>query len=404
MRIIRKSKSILTAICLVLVALEICGCLTADKSVSAVYDAKHDRFRFLIVFQNIASQTDKSAADLTWLKAMYANRDHLILSPMGSPSPTEGLGEAAYLRLSNSLFASFDLSNPGTGNFTSQMSVIPLNDIEVLPGRFFVRRQRSLCYYQQIVVPGKTADALVDYANRQVASVSSGSPLAGLDAEVQRRQSGAAQATWEAFAKSVIDQTTWMMKGHNSSDPGAPTNDVGDPFDLQTLQMIRAGVAGGTVKISRDGAMLNVSAEMTAADVSGLVAFVDAFRKAVGDVADHPNPQSRRNKAWSAMLDSGTIVATDATHVKVSVDLMKLFGAFYSPLESPPSGSEPRGDKVVNMLKVAGNSLEIDNQLTVGKIVADFTADSLASNPPAKSLEPGTGMGTIHPSTEPATK
>jgi hypothetical protein len=403
MRIIRKSKSILTAICLALVALEICGCLTADKSVSAVYDATHDRFRFLIVFQNIASQADKSAADLTWLKGMYANRDHLILTPMGSPSPMEGMGESAYLRLSNSLFTSLDLSNPGAGNFTSQTSVIPLDDIQVIPGRFFVRRQRSLCYFQQIVVPGKTANALVDYANRQDASTSSGSLVAGFDAELQRRQSGTAQATWDAFTKLVIDQTTWMMK-HESSEPGAPTGDVGDPFDMQSLQIIRAGLVGGTVKISRDGAMLNASAEMTAADVSGVIAFVDAFRKAVGDVADHPNPQSRRNKAWIAMLDSGSVVATDATHVQASVDLIKLFDAFFNPLESPPSGSEPRGDKVVNMLKVADDSLEIDRELTVGKIVSDFKADSLAANPPAKSVEPGTGMGTIHPSTEPAAK
>jgi hypothetical protein len=383
--------------------MEISGCLTADKSVSAIYDATHDRYRFLVVFQNIASQTDKSAADLAWLKALYANRDHLILTPMGSPSPIEDMGEAAYLRLSNSLFASADLSDPGAGNFTSQASVVPLDDIQVIPGRFFVRRQRSLCYFQQIVVPGKAADALVDYANRQDASTSSGSLVAGFDAELQRRQSGRARATWDAFTKSVIDQTTWMMK-HESSELGAPTGDVGDPFDMQTLQIIRAGLAGGTVKISRDGAMLNASAEMTAADVSGSVAFVDAFRKAVGDVANHPNPRSRRNKAWSAMLDSGSIVAADATHVKASVDLIKLFDAFYNPLESPPSGSEPRGDKVVNLLKLADDSLQIDRELTVGKIVSDFKADSLAANPPAKSVEPGTGMGTIHPSTEPAAK
>ncbi|HEY1923187.1 MAG TPA: hypothetical protein VGG44_10600 [Tepidisphaeraceae bacterium] len=402
MRVTQTAKSVVSVICLAFIALEVCGCLTADKSVSAVYDAKHDRFRFLIVFQNIASQRDKAAGDLTWLKGMYANRDHLIVSPMGSPSPMEGLGEGAYLRLSDSMFSGLDLSNPGEGKFTSQTSVVPLNDIEIIPGRFFVRRQRSLCYYQQIVVPGKTADGLLDYANGQLAATSANSVVAGIDAEIQHRQSGTAQASWDEFSKSMIDQTTWMMK-HDSKEAGAPSDATGDPLDTQSLQMIRAGLVGGTVKIVRSGATLHASAEMTAADVAGVVAFVDAFRKAVSDFADHPNKESRRNKAWSAMMDSGSLVATDATHVEASVDLIKLFGAFYNPLESPPSGSEPRGKEVVNLLNVTGDSLEVDNQLTVGKIVADFMADSLAANPPVKSVEPGAGMGTIQPATtEPA--
>jgi hypothetical protein len=403
MKFTRVRKSILSLGCFILLAVYVSGCLTADKSVSAVYDPVQDRFRFLIVFQNIATQTDKSAEDFAWLRALYANRDHLILSPIGSPSPWDGFGEEAYLRISNSLFAELNLSSAAAAGLTSDSAVLPLNDIQVLPGRFFIRRKNSLCYFQQIVVPGKSANEMLDYANRRLAAASPDSLVAGIDAELQRRQSGAVQMPWDAFSKAIIDQTTWMME-HDASEPGAPTTQITDPFDTQSLQTLRWALVGGNLKLSRTGRKIHVSAEMTPTDVTGLAAFVRAFRESVSNAANHPARESRRNLAWHAMLDSATLTATDQTHVEATLDLIQLMDSFYYPLETPPSGNQPKGNKVENMLNVVGDSLEIDNNLTVGKIVADFKADTLASNPPLNSVEPGKGLGQILPATQPAGK
>ncbi|MGD0462657.1 MAG: hypothetical protein ABSB74_09220 [Tepidisphaeraceae bacterium] len=402
MKFIQFPKSFLVLICLTLVALYIPGCLTADKSVSAAYDAQHDRFRFLIVFQNIATQADKSAADFAWLRSLYANRDHLILSPIGSPWPWEGFGEGAYLRISNSLYAGVDLSAAATSGLTREIATIPLDDIQVLPGRFFIRGRNSLCYFQQIVIPGKTVDEMVEAANHRLAAATSNSLVGWIDSEFQHRQSGlTSQMAWDAFTKGVIDQTTWAMR-HESSDRGQPTTRIDDPFNTQTLQSLRSALVSGKAKLIRTGDKIHVSAEMTEADVSGLVAFVEAFRESVSGAAAEPARESRRNLAWRAMLDSAALTATDKTHVEATVDLTKLVNAFYNPLEIPPSGIEPKGNKVQNMLDVAGDSLEIDSHLTVGKIVADFKADALPTYPPLKSVEPGRGMGNIHPATEPS--
>ena len=62
------------------------GCLDAVQTVAAVYDAGADSN--LVVYELISGAKDASA-DLPFLKAAYANRDHLILLPItfyGSPT------------------------------------------------------------------------------------------------------------------------------------------------------------------------------------------------------------------------------------------------------------------------------------------------------------------------------
>ena len=160
---------IATTLCVAIVPILFQGCVTALKTVSAIYDSKADEFRFLTVYQHIMSdKPEDEPADQKWLTALYENRQHLIIVP--EDATFDAWGESAVMRLGQDRWVDVPLSQVPPDGLKSYPDEIPAAGITVLPGKFFMRGDDNLCYYHEVIVPGKTADATVAYLSKRLAT------------------------------------------------------------------------------------------------------------------------------------------------------------------------------------------------------------------------------------------
>lgn len=406
MSMIARFKWLGIALTLCLLAVLLPGCLVAIKTVSAVYDAPSDQFRFLSVYQQIrGDKPQNQAADEKWLTALYANRANLILVPQGSPSMFQDLGESAVLRLADLKYAEVPLSQaPQKGPLESQAAQLALDDITVLPGRFFLRGPDNLCYYHQIIVPGKTADAVLAYMNKRFSETGKDSIVAAIDQELARRRSGGTWMNWQEFTNVCIDQSIASLEGNQSTTQPAPSTTA--PLDTQSLQMLRDALASGKMPLVRRGDEVFLTAQITEADVTGLVGFVEAFRSALGDRLDHPAANEKSDtrdfrRMLGRLINCAMVTAADKTHAQATIDLTALFNSFDDPVETSATvdkGSQAAGR---HMAELAAKQLDLDQGLTVDQVVADFKAGTLKAYPPSSPVEPGAGLGEIRPATQP---
>jgi hypothetical protein len=96
------------------------------------------------------------------------------------------------------------------------------------------------------------------------------------------------------------------------------------------------------------------------------------------------------------------VTAGDKTHAQAVIDLIALFNSFDDPVETSAvvdKGGQPLGRR---MAELAAKQLDLDQRLTVEQVVADFKAGTLKAYPPGSAVEPGAGLGEIHPATQPA--
>src|SRR5438270_13134915 len=135
------------------------GCLECQESILGRYDADKDQFVFLNLYQGISG---KEAGDYEYLEKLWKNRDHLITPPL----PSFLGNKVSYLRLLNNKAAVLNLGS--AKELEVQLSPLPLDQIKVEPGEFFLRGEDHLCYYDQITVPGAFVDnglkVLMQYA------------------------------------------------------------------------------------------------------------------------------------------------------------------------------------------------------------------------------------------------
>jgi hypothetical protein len=400
----QKITKVAAAVLCLLLALSISGCLVAEKTVAVTYDAPSDTFRFLIVYQQIQSdKPENTQQDVAWLKSLYANRDHFLLLPPGVPLMAVDVADQAYLRLANSRYAAIDLGQSQSGGWTSQPSDLPLSAITILPGRFFLRGAGNLCYYQQMIVPGNFADAAIENRNQLLSATGPDSIAKAIDQELARRQAEGSWMSWDQFTAQAVDGTLASINGE-SYQPPAPWT---PPLDTESLQKLRTQLVSGQTRLVRHGNQIMVTAELTADDVTGLVNFASAFRQTLEQRLSQPQTQKsdgeKQNQLIFNLLDSATTTAIDSTHVQVTIDILKFYSGFYNPLDT----EQPIDDKGQHlgqqMVDAAGKDLDIDPKLTVEQIMADFNAGKLTANPSATPIEPGTGLGEIHPATEPTT-
>src|SRR3954463_6712581 len=82
------------------------GCLESREAILGRYDAAHDSFVFLNLYQRIGAEKPE---DLNYLQKLYENRDHLITPPIPNI-----LGKTSFVRISASEFATINLGTSGT--------------------------------------------------------------------------------------------------------------------------------------------------------------------------------------------------------------------------------------------------------------------------------------------------
>ncbi|MGA3067730.1 MAG: hypothetical protein ABSF29_12880 [Tepidisphaeraceae bacterium] len=383
------------------------GCLVGMKTVAALYEPQADQFRFLSVFQHIGSdKPENEPADQKWLTALYENRQNLVIAP---DPMFEDWGLWAALRLPDNRWSDIQLTQLPPEGLKSRDDEIPLRDIQIKPGHFFLRGADNLCYYHEVIVPGKTADAVVSYFNRQFASPSKNAPADWLGQLIEQRRKQLAAISWDDFTRDRIEQVLASIdNGSPANQPATePSGAAKIPFDLATLQRVHDDLLAGKLPLVRQGDKLVATVEMTEADVTGAANFADAFRSAVEDGLTQETPDEKPDDArmraqLARLMNCATVTPTDPTHLRLSIDLIGLFNSFDDPVQTNPDVDQDQRDAGTRMAQFAAASLDLDQNLTVESIEQDFKNGTLQAYPPTQLAAPGTDMGPISPATQPA--
>jgi hypothetical protein len=397
-----KSRLALTVTALLLAA----GCLNGDKSISIHYDAAKDQFSLLVVFQRIRSNDNSSSRqgnqpspptqDIQHLSALYANRDHLILS-VGLPF--ELFSEPAILRLSNHLACSVNLGSASDGK--AFQTSVPLDQIQIVPGEFFLRGQGNLCYAHEIIVPGSVLDAVLAEQSPQLNDALFGDLAKKMRGELDLRRQGQPRVGWDQFTPECITRTMDSMDQSAQPQPAQqpeqanqpPEPDLRIPLETESIRSFLAAFDGHTLKLQRQGSRFFERVDLTPADVESAVAFYAFFRQAVETKAaelakDHLNLAGQRDVN---LFSATNVDPAGPGTLEISTDIVRLQDVFPHPIDAvdAPDADCQRTAKEVE------KSLGINKTLTIQQIQRGFDAGKLSAHPPQPPVWPGSGLGII---------
>jgi hypothetical protein len=384
MRLAPQSTTALRLACLIALATFAGGCLAFQEAAWLTYDSKADEFRYLLVLEHIHSTNDP-VSDMDWLKTINANRDHLILTSRFWN----------YLKISNHEFAEISLSNfqAVPHQVDAETSEFSLDDIRIVPGRFFLQGKDNLSYYHELVVRGRAVDSLLKEVNEYLESEAPFGALVTIDKELDRRRDGGRSMNWDEFTLASIERARASLDGKQSD------MELQCPLETRSLQIIRQALADRRFPLQRHGSQFELTVEMTARDVAGTKKFFadgtqflhDAIQEASKN--GHELPSEMKDSRFLRNLFD--IESLDKTHLRLTIDLIQACDAIremeISPRPTPPD--ELQKDR--EMADFAASELNARDDLSTQQIAADFKAGRLKPSPPSISVEPGTGMGPI---------
>ena len=130
------------------------GCVKAKVLSFTRYNKTTDSFSLLEVYANIAT---KDEHELKHIATLWHSKENLIINPISvrlqfyTPTIIERLGKHSYRGLA---LGAVTEREPET-----LTTAVDLDTIQVIPGEFFLNKDKDLCYYHQVVVPGAAVDA-----------------------------------------------------------------------------------------------------------------------------------------------------------------------------------------------------------------------------------------------------
>lgn len=393
-------RSCMLTVACVLASVLLSGCLEADKTILARYDAASDEFGVLVVYQRIRSvekegklETD---ADLAHLAALYANRDHLIFFPYGTPFPLEGLGESAVLRVDGKSAYGINLGiprKPGDDPQQPEASPMPLDGVKITPGSLFVREPGNLCYYHQMTFSGKLVDAALEQM-RQAGDYAEA--IEKLSKAIEDRKAGGKKAAWADVRAALIKDVERDIE-KDLEGKEVPEDETVMPLALKTesLVMLRDMLQQKKFALTRQGSSLSTKFPLAGNDAAELATVAEEVRKAVSaklKAAKPKDSEAARYVAWGQKLAALPQVSAAGGTLEMKIDLVKAIETFTQPTEALPERSPQQLEKAAATEKLAGAKLEVRNDVKLEQVVADFKAGKLAGNPSKTPVAPGTGL------------
>jgi len=361
------------------------GCLNSEEAILGRYDAAKDEFVFLNLYQRISAQ---KPVDAEYLYALWQNRDHLITPPI----PTI-FTKTSVLRISPTEFAVVNLGESSKA-IDATLSPVSLDAITVKPGKFFKRGGDAVCYYDQIVVPGKTIDQLLDAIQPEARK----SIVASIRAEADRRKNGGKVWGWDDFRKLRLKDVRGgddVTKSPDAKPGEEPSDDVIQYLSAETLDALTKGVTDGTAKISRKGPVFTMVVPGSEADVKAVVGIVQDMRTEAATLLQKGTAGKDVGMA-KKLTDPIAVRAASPTVLELSIDVTELFKAM-EDVKPPAAALEPSNEEttkgtaaVMAVLKEKG--VPVDATLTVDQILAQFKDGTLPANPSEKPVKPGEGM------------
>jgi len=358
-----RRKSIAPRFVMLLLALFCSGCLRADVFEFFTYDSSTDTFGFLQLDLNI---TNDEQSDLDHLAELWKERDQVIVQP----SILRIWNLPAMLRVDASHVQMIDFAKKASEPPATVAIDIPLDSIQIEPGKFFYTPDRTLCYYQQVTCPGKVIDQALTVASQPLATGIKGS----VDLEIKRRADGAKAGTWDDFRKQL------KPPGPAAPAGGGQQQQSASPLDDVSLARISKAAGAGELAIHRQGAEFSLALPLSAADCQEAQKTMavwqqhvaDAMKKAPGDYS------LGLSAAFTGEIGNG-----DQFVIKVDVVKFTKLNEVSYPLKTAP-GSAKLPDNPTKPLEthfsersiatLQKNSISIDEKLTAKEVVEKFLA------------------------------
>jgi hypothetical protein len=376
------------------------GCLDGDKSVVVRYDPSKDEFAFLTVYQRIRADGVKSnqsialAGEAKYLKALYANRDNLILFP---PLPfLDGPfydSNQSLLRLSDALAAAVSLLAPNDARLALHAPA-SLDDVQILPGKFFAGDDGTLAYYHQIVIPGSIADAAVAAMEENMRRQFPADWNAALNDELARRRGGERAIGWDHFSTTYLAHIARSMAGMNDSQQLTRI-----PFQTPTIRGLLDAKSGHHIQLHRQGTRIIASITGAAADVAGAAKFVADLKQTIAEI------DTRQMGGKSALTPQAAFItrifdpldakAVNKNTLELSIDIVKGLERV-APAEKPADLDAPAKAVAARLAQLIEQDIPVDKSITIKQLEQDFAAGTLSSYPQNPPVPVGTGLGVIN--------
>ena len=282
------------------------------------YDAKTDSFKCLQAYLNICTDKDEG---FDHLKSFWDRRARIIINPVDIDFFS---GITAYERLGKHEIRRVGFHSPGEE--IKWYTPVDLDSIRVEPGEFCLNRQQHLCFYQQMVIPGKTVDAVLDQINPYVSlfTLEAGA-YESCEQAKQALGLGQKRYTWDGF-RTEIGTYGLTRVIENPVEP--PLLDC-----ISALRLIKAGITG-SAKISRNGKSFTLVEPLSISDGKEMVGTFEFVRRSIQELA-------RAGKdvgipPW--IFETLTAEKIEGGGIKLSVDMEKLLKIIHHNCP-PPDGS-----------------------------------------------------------------
>lgn len=383
------SLSALTLPCVVLLA----GCLDAEVNECVRYDSKTDSFHVLKLYTHVYALSEPGSQHLA---AIWRNRDHLILGPaMYYPQEDEEIAvigvEPSLVRVGAKGYYVFNtVANAEGEKATLEQSPFPLDAIVIRPGTFFLSPEKTLCYYHEVVIPGKFVDEIIAWMDRDIRR----SMAESAKAERDRREGSDRRLSWEEFRKQV------------DADPSEAY--FFDYLDDESLEALSKKAAEDGKLLARDGLTLQLSLPLSAADCRELAASFDRIKKVL---AKELRKEIERGTKEMKLPERGLISKSTMEALLVSIAgpqcqarvdgkrvVMSLDASVVLAAMEPKDldFGKPKADKQQQyrdtIAYLRKHEVPIDEQLTPAEVAAAFKEGRLKSHPSPNPLDPGEGL------------
>jgi hypothetical protein len=336
---------------LVLVAIGFTGCLKASVSSFLRYDPSDDSFHALQTFDDIVASSE---TDRTHLKRLIEQRDALIINPL----QLHLFDESAFIRKGPHEYCKISLAQPGQDETEVRKTSIDLGQIQIEPGQFHLTKEGHLSYYQQIKVPGKTIDALLEPAGQMLAA----GLAEGAQGMLQNLDDGKhEQLTWQQVRQQLMAQ----LRGEEQ----ASASEQVAPFTRETLKAWTQ-LAKGAIKITRNRDNFTATLPMAPGDAKEVLAILQEGREAI----EKGTSETIKDLEKAKLVLSAFEARPSGSGIEISIrfsEVAKLFQADQSepaqpapatqtaatvPFEKPPSDADYKA--TINL--VASSGIRVD--------------------------------------------
>jgi hypothetical protein len=246
------------------------GCVEGEVRTFLAYDRGTDSFKCLEVYTNL-SAVDKKDHD--HLAALYAKRGTIITNPID----IHIFGRTAYERKGKHSYQAISLGQPQTKEPETRKTKVDLSMIRVIPGEFYLNTHGNLSYYHQVVVPGKTIDALLVEVKPLVAK-----GLAELaEEQIKLATKGKARKlTWDELRKELVAE---IRKDKAKAAPKKKEEEL-LPFEEESLRLLKKAGEDGSVVLGRTGDDFRIVVPLTKKDSEEVVTTAALARKTIAGV------------------------------------------------------------------------------------------------------------------------